>query len=87
MPLDYGNVRAMRKMPHFLPQSLFAIDSHFFPARVQIFIAQVARKADEKDLFAFFSDCGKVHTTKRITPPVARSCLHHFMFSFCFMRS
>jgi hypothetical protein len=26
----------------------------------QVFIAQVARKADEKDLFAFFCECGKV---------------------------
>lgn len=25
-----------------------------------IFVAQVARKADERDLFGFFSECGKV---------------------------
>jgi hypothetical protein len=37
-----------------------------FVTCAQIFIAQVARKADEKDLFAFFSDCGKVNQRAEI---------------------
>jgi len=37
-----------------------------------LFVAQVARKADERDLFSFFSDCGKVQDVRIIKDSQSR---------------
>jgi len=37
-----------------------------------LFVAQVARKADERDLFQFFSDCGKVQDVRIIKDAQSR---------------